>query len=491
MIQRRLWKPSPHFGFLIAIALTGCATAVTQDTATNKTQKNSIVTETTKGDQGKTDNTSVHEFHLKNGLKVLVKEDHRAPIVVAQIWYKAGSSYEKNGTTGVAHLLEHMMFKGTHKLGPNEFSKIISANGGRENAFTGKDYTAYFQQLEKSRLPISFKLEADRMANLNLSEEEFTKEIQVVMEERRMRTDDKPRSKTYEQFLAAAYVNSPYRHPIIGWMEDLETMVVNDAQQWYQNYYAPNNATLVVVGDVDPQEILVMAKKYYGPLKRQKIPALKPQQEVPQKGERRIVVKEKARLPYLVMGYKVPVLKTAETDWEPYALEMLAYVLDGSDSSRFSKNLVRGQEIATRVGAGYDLYSRMDDLFIFDGTPAQGRNIKELEKAIRQQIEILKTELVDEKELNRIKTQVVANKTYELDSVFYQAMQLGTLETVGLDWRLLDKYVDHFRAVTPEQVRKMAQKFLVDDRLTVAVLEPQPLTEKLLSNKDSGVQHAH
>jgi len=489
MIQRRLWKPLPLFGFLIAVALTGCATSNMQSTDAHNTQAKA------KGAQGKTDNASVHEFSLDNGLKVLVKEDHRAPVAVAQVWYKAGSSYEKNGTTGVAHLLEHMMFKGTHKLEPNEFSKIISANGGRENAFTGKDYTAYFQELEKSRLDISFKLEADRMANLNLSAEEFAKEIQVVMEERRMRTDDKPQSKTYEQFLAAAYVNSPYRHPIIGWMEDLKTMTVDDAQHWYSSYYAPNNATLVVAGDVDPQEVLAAAKKYYGPLKPRVIPTLKSQTEVIQKGERRIVVKEKARLPYLIMGYKVPVLKTAELDWEPYALEMLAYVLDGSDSSRFSKNLVRGQEIATSAGAGYDLYSRMNDLFIFDGTPAQGRGIDELENAIRQEIEILKKELVDEKELNRIKAQVVANKTYELDSVFYQAMKMGTLETVGLDWRLMDAYVDRFRAVTPEQVRKMAQKYLVDDQLTVAVLDPQPLNDKsiasTLSSHDSGAQHAH
>jgi len=488
MTQRRLWKPLPLFGFLIAaFAVTGCATSSMQRSATSETEPGAM----TKEALGKTDNPSVHEFHLENGLKVLVKEDHRAPVAVAQVWYKAGSSYEKNGTTGVAHLLEHMMFKGTHELAPNEFSKIISANGGRENAFTGKDYTAYFQQLEKSRLDISFKLEADRMANLNLSAEEFAKEIQVVMEERRMRTDDKPRSKTYEQFLAVAYVNSPYRHPIIGWMEDLKTMTVDDAQQWYSSYYAPNNATLVVAGDVDPQEILAAAKKYYGPLKPQKIPKLKSQIEVSQKGERRIVVKEKAQLPYLIMGYKVPVLKTAETDWEPYALEMLAYVLDGSDSSRFAKNLVRGQEIATSAGAGYDLYSRMNDLFIFDGTPAQGRGIDELEKAIRKEIDTLKKVLVDEKELDRIKAQVVANKTYELDSVFYQAMKMGTLETVGLDWRLMDTYVDRFRAVTPEQVRKMAQKYLVDDHLTVAVLDPQPLNDKSFASKDSGAQHAH
>ena len=438
---------------------------------------------------GETDNPRVHEFQLDNGLKVLVKEDHRAPVAVSQIWYKAGSSYEQNGTTGVAHVLEHMMFKGTQKHGPNEFSRIISANGGRENAFTGQDYTAYFQQLEKSRLPISFELEADRMANLNMSAEEFAKEIQVVMEERRMRTDDKPKSKTYERFMATAYVNSPYHHPIIGWMTDLKNMSVKDAQKWYKDWYAPNNATLVVVGDVDPQQVLASAKEYYGKVTARDIPQLKPQVEVEQTGIRRIVVKEPAQLPYLLMGYKVPVVKTAQPEWEPYALEMLAHVLDGSDSSRFTKDLIRGKAIAASVSAGYDLFSRMGELFLFEGTPAQGHTVDDLEQAIRKQVERLKNEPVSDKELERIKTQVVASKIYEQDSIFYQAMQMGTLETVGLDWRLMDEFVERFRAVTAEQVQQVANKYLKDDGLTVAVLDPQPMNNAVASNH-GGVQHA-
>lgn len=439
---------------------------------------------------GKTDNPRVHEYYLDNGLKVLVKEDHRAPVAVAQVWYKAGSSYEQNGTTGVAHLLEHMMFKGTQKHGPNEFSKIISENGGRENAFTGQDYTAYFQQLEKSRLPISFELEADRMQNLNLSAEEFAKEIQVVMEERRMRTDDKPTAITYEQFIATAYINSPYHHPVIGWMDDLKNMTVEDAQKWYNDWYAPNNATLVVVGDVDPQQVLAQARQFYGPLPKHDIPKIKPQKEVAQQGTRRIVVKRPAQVPYLVMGYKVPVVKTAEQDWEPYALEMLAHVLDGSNSSRFSKELIRGKAIAASVSAGYDLFSRLDELFLFDGTPAQGHNVDELEQAIRAQVKKLKNELVSKKELERIKTQVVASKIYEQDSIFYQAMQMGTLETVGLDWRLMDDFVKHFRAVSAEQVQQVAKKYLVDDRLTVAVLDPQPINHNENTTNHGRVQHA-
>jgi len=480
---------------LIIALLTGCAAQSTSQPATTPTPAQATATTTSTvppqnqpQTDGKTTNPRVHEFTLDNGLKVLIKEDHRAPVVVAQIWYKVGSSYEENGTTGVAHLLEHMMFKGTKKHGPNEFSRIISENGGRENAFTGEDYTAYFQQLEASRLPISFELEADRMQNLNLSAEEFSKEIQVVMEERRLRTDDKPTSKTYEQFIASAYFNSPYHHPVIGWMDDLKHMSVHDAQQWYKHWYAPNNATLVVVGDVNPQQVLALAKQYYGPVPKQDIPSIKPQTEVEQTGLRRIVVKEPAQVPYLLMGYKVPVVKTAQQDWEPYALEVLAHVLDGSDSSRFSKELIRGREIAANVGAGYDLYSRLGNLFIIDGTPAQGHKIEELQKAIEKLITELKTKLVAEKELERIKTQVVASKIYERDSVFYQAMQMGSLETVGLNWQLMDDYVKNFRAVTAEQIQQVAKKYLNDDRLTIAVLDPQPIDKKTIVNSPVGDQ---
>ena len=465
---------------LLGAGLSGCAISATAP-ATSAESTTATVKEGHLASVG-----DVHEYQLANGLKLIVKEDHRAPVVVSQIWYKVGSSYESNGTTGVAHVLEHMMFKGTKKLGPGEFSRIISANGGRENAFTGQDYTAYFQQLEKSRLPISFELEADRMANLNLRAEDFAKEVQVVMEERRMRTDDKPTALTFEHFAATAFVNSPYHHPIIGWMNDLQNMTVDDMRNWYRSWYAPNNATLVVTGDVDPQAVFELAKATYGKVKPRPVARIKPQKEFEQRGIRRIVVKAPAQVPYFIMGYKTPVVKTAETDWEPYALDMLTSILDAGESSRFANELVRGQQVATSVGAGYDLYSRLDDLLLFDGTPAKGKTVEDLERAIRAQIERLKTELVPQQELDRIKAQVVASKVYEKDSIFYQAMQIGTLETVGLDWRLMDSYADRLRAVTPEQVQAVAKKYLIDDHLTVAVLQPQSTPAAA-----NGGHHAH
>ncbi|MDH4273800.1 MAG: insulinase family protein [Gammaproteobacteria bacterium] len=432
---------------------------------------------------------TVHEKTLSNGLKVIVKEDHRAPVVVSEVWYKVGASYEHDGITGLSHVLEHMMFKGTKKHPPNEFSRIISQNGGRENAFTGRDYTAYYQQLEKSRLPISFELEADRMRNLALKKEEFVKEVQVVMEERRMRTEDEPTAVTNEQFYATAYVNSPYSHPVIGWMNDLENMTVEDLQHWYETWYAPNNATLVVVGDVVPAEVFKLAEKYYGPLKKSVIPKQKPSVEIPQRGQRRIVVKAKAEVPILMMGYKAPSLKDMHEEWEPYALEVLAAVLDGGSSARFAKNLVRGTQIASSVDADYDAFTPRRELFVVSGTPAQNKTIPELEAAIRAQLEPLKTELIGDDELSRIKAQVVAAKVYEKDTVYYQAMLIGMLETMGFDWRMGEQYVDKIRAITAEQVRSVAQRYLLEDQLTVAVLEPQAMDNSPTAPRSGGMKH--
>ncbi len=420
-------------------------------------------------------NPSVHEFSLDNGLKVIVKEDHRAPVVVSQVWYKVGSTYEHDGITGISHVLEHMMFKGTPTHPAGEFSRIIAENGGRENAFTGRDYTAYYQQLEKSRLPVSFELEADRMRNLQLAQQDFAKEVNVVMEERRMRTDDNPQALAYERFNAVAYLLNPNRTPVIGWMDDLQHLRVEDVRGWYKTWYAPNNATLVVVGDVNPQQVLALAKQYFGALEPSEIPQLKPRDEPEQRGERRMVVKAPAELPYLLMGYHVPALTHAGEEWEAYALEVLAGILDGGDSARLARELVRGQQIAASAGADYDLYSRDPYLLLLDGTPAQGHTIGDLEQALRAQVKALQDKPVEAPELERVKAQVVAADVYQRDSIFYQALQIGTLETVGLDWHLMDAYVDKIRAVTPKQVQQVVRKYLNDEHLTVAVLDPLPI----------------
>ncbi|MEX0950840.1 MAG: pitrilysin family protein [Gammaproteobacteria bacterium] len=424
----------------------------------------------------------VHEYILDNGLRLFVQQDRRAPVVVSQVWYGVGGSYEHDGITGISHALEHMMFKGTEKYGPGQFSRIISANGGEDNAFTGSDYTAYYQKLEASRLEVSFELEADRMRNLTLPEAEFIKEMEVIKEERRMRTEDNPQSFTYETAMSVAYQTSPYRQPIVGWMDDLDNMTLADMRDWYERWYAPNNALVVVVGDVDPDAVHALAKKHFGPLpaKAEKPkPVVRP--EVEQRGIKRVVVKRPAELPYLYMAYKVPVLKTAlaETaaipEWEPYALEVLAGILDGGKSARFTRNLIRDQEVAAGVSAGYNLSARLPvSTFTLSGTPANDHSVAELERAIRDELNKLQETPVETEELERVKTQVVASNVYERDSVFYQAMLIGLLETVGLSWQMIDDYVTKVQAVTAEQVQAVAKKYFKDDYLTVAELEPLP-----------------
>ncbi len=417
--------------------------------------------------------TKVFEYQLDNGMKIFVKPDHRAPVEVAQVWYKVGASSEVSGITGVSHVLEHMMFKGTPKHPDGTFSEIISANGGRENAFTGRDYTGYYQFMGADRLEVSMELEADRMRNLSLPPEEFKKEVEVVKEERFMRTDDNPEALTYERFNATAYFNSPYHNPVIGWREDLDALTVDDLKTWYDNFYQPNNASLVVVGDVDPEQVYALAKKHFGPIPRADVPALKPRTETAQKGERRITIEAPAKVPYVIMGYKAPVVLTAEEEWEPYALDVLAGVLDGGSSARFARELVRKQEIASSVSAGYGMTSKYQTLFLVDGTPAEGHTIAELEQAIEEQLQRVRTELVSEDELKRVKASVIAGEVYQLDSVQHQANQIGMLETTGIGWRFLEEYPKKLLAITPEQVRKVAQKYLVNTQRTVAVLKPQ------------------
>ncbi|TCS37021.1 zinc protease [Paucimonas lemoignei] len=419
-----------------------------------------------------------HEFFLKNGMKVIIKEDHRAPTVAHMVWYRTGAIDEVNGTTGVAHVLEHMMFKGTKTLKPGEFSARVAALGGRENAFTSKDYTAYFQQIEKSRLPKVMALEADRMANLLLDKKEFEKEIKVVMEERRLRTDDQPIPLVYEALNAVAFTAHPYRHPIVGWMDDLQNMTVEDARAWYERWYAPNNAVLVVVGDVNPKETLALAEKYYGHIPRKAVGNTRPQVEPTQRGIRRVTVKAPAENPYVSLAFKAPALRDVEKDEEVYALDVLSAVLDGYDNARLNAKLVRTDRVANSAGASYSPIGRGPALFILDGVPASGVTTEQLEKRLRDEVERIAQHGVDEGELKRVKTQLIAEQIYKRDSTFGQAMEIGMMELSGLSHRDIDRIIDKLRAVTAEQVQAVAQKYFSNDNLTVATLYPLPLEEK-------------
>ncbi len=415
------------------------------------------------------------ETTLKNGMKVVVKEDRRAPTAVQMVWYRAGSMDEKDGTSGVAHVLEHLMFKQTSTLKSGEFNRRVAAAGGNDNAFTSRDYTAYFQIVPKAALPEMMRLEADRMANLRLDAAEFAAEIKVVMEERRMRTEDNPQALVHEAMNAVAFQAHPYRRPVIGWMNDLESMRWTDARDWYRDWYAPNNATLVVVGDVSHREVFRLAEQTYGRHKAKALPERKPQTEPPQRGERRLTVKAPAKLPYLAMAWKVPRLADPLKDREGYALEVLAGVLDGHSAARFDKRLVRELRVAQSAGAGYDSTQRGEALFYLDGQPAEGRSVAELEAALRGEVERVAREGVSAEELERIKVQLVASQVYKRDSLMAQAMEIGSTEVIGLGWRDIDRMIEQLRTVTPEEVQAVARKYFGNDTLTVAVLDPQPL----------------
>jgi len=435
----------------------------------------------------------IEQKTLKNGLKVIVQEDHRAPVVVSQVWYRVGSLDEVNGKTGVAHVLEHMMFKGTKAVPAGQFSRQVAAAGGKENAFTSKDYTCYFQQLEKSRLPLSFKLEADRMANLQIADAEFAKEIEVVKEERRWRTEDKPQSRVNEQFESSVYRAHPYGRPVVGFMNDLENMTAEDAREWYRTWYAPNNATVVVVGDVKAQDVFALAEKTFGQLKAKPLPARKPQVEPAQIGERRAIVKAPAKLPYFVMGFHTPALKNGdaytEQDWEPYALEVLSSVLSGNDASRLNQKLVREQAVAIEIDTGYDSTNRgQTSTFEVAASPSDGVAQEDLIKAIWAQIEEVKNKGVTAAELHRVKAAVIAADVYKRDSMFYQAMQIGQLETMRYPLSLLQNNAARVQAVTSEQVQAVAKKYLVPDQMTLVSLDPQPIDP---NQKPAGRPHQH
>lgn len=440
-------------------------------------------------------NDLVTVYQLSNGMKVLVQEDNRSNVVVSQVWYKVGSSYEPEGKTGMSHVLEHMMFKGTPDYPSGKFSEIIALNGGRENAFTSKDYTAYFQRIASDRLELCLQLEADRMTNLLLDEEEFKKEIEVVKEERRLRTEDKPTSLTYERFNATAYKTGAYHHPVIGWMQDLDNMTVDDMRDWYHKWYTPNNATLVINGDVKAEQVVKLANKYFGRLKAKPTPDPQLETDAPQQQRRYLEVALPAQVPYVLLGYKVPSLlqaNTPELEADVYALEVLSGLLDGGNSSRLSKNLLRGDEIASSVGASYNPYDRLNTLFILSGLPSSKSNIDELKTALFNQLQAIKDLPPEQSEMERVKAQVIAADVYEKDSMFYQAMQLGILETTGLGWQRKDEYLQKVSAVTPEQVQAVAKKYFNDKTLTVTELKPLPMDamKPAINSQNAGGRHA-
>lgn len=415
---------------------------------------------------------NVFETVLPNGLKVILLENHKAPLVTFQVWYRVGSRNEAWGKTGLSHMLEHMMFKGTEKIGPEEFSRIIQENGGNDNAFTSHDYTAYFENLSADRVQVAIDLEADRMQNLVLREEDFRTERMVVMEERRLRTEDNPQAVLIEQTMATAFEIHPYHWPIIGWMEDIARFTLEDLKTHYRTYYKPFNALLVVAGDFKKEELFPRIEKAFGSYPKGVAPNQEKDKDPTQIGERRILVKKEAQLPSLVMGYHVPNLREEDS----YVLEVIATLLSGGKSSRLYQSLVREKRLVLSADADHSLISRDPNLFTLSADLLPGKEVAEVEKAFDQEIERLQRERVGDQELEKAKNQIEASFIFGQDSIFNQAMLLAHHE-IAISWKAIDDYIPSIRKVTPEDIQRVAKKYLIQDNRTVGILIPLPPKE--------------
>ncbi|MBU4319783.1 MAG: insulinase family protein [Nitrospinae bacterium] len=409
----------------------------------------------------------VKEYKLDNGLKVLVIEDHKAPLATFQIWYRVGSRDEPAGKSGISHLLEHMMFKGTPKYGSKAFSKMVKKNGGTDNAFTTKDYTMYYQTLSSDRIDISIELEADRMQNLILDPKEVIAERNVVMEERRMRYDDDPQNSLYEEVVAAAFKSHSYHWPVIGWMSDISSIERSDLLNHYRAYYSPDNAVIAVSGDVQADEIIKKIKASFGSIPPASSKTVVTSKETEQKGERRISLKREAELPYIITVYHTPSFPHPDS----YALEVLGMILSGGKSSRLYRSIVYEKKLAIGASADYSGFHKGPFLFLFAATAAPGKDIKDVENALYAEIEQIKKELPSEREVQKAKNQIEASFVMGQDSIYFQAQIAGMFEMLG-SWKLKEQYLENIRKTTPEDVSRAAKKYLHEDNRTVGILIP-------------------
>lgn len=409
---------------------------------------------------------------LPNGLKVIVKEDRRAPVAVSQIWYKVGSIDEQTGKTGLSHALEHMMFKGTPSVPSGEFNRRIAELGGQNNAYTNRSETVYYENIASAKLPEVLKLEADRMQNLNFSDKDFANEMNVIREERRQRTEDNPSGKLWEHVYLNSFTVPALRAPIIGYMDDLHTLKADDLRAWYKQWYAPNNATLVIVGDVNAAATLKTAAKLFGGIPAKTLPA---RNNLTEKAEREPVTAQTTsamtRQPIIALSYRVPKLEKSAGNM-PYALDVLSDILGGNSSSRLDKNLVRGKQVALNADVGYDLFNREMPLFSIMAMPNDGVSEQSLLAAIRAEIKDIADNGVGSEELKRVKTRMEASEIYARDSMVSQASLMGLLETRGFKYSDEAAIRRRLRQVSAADVRAAA-KLLTDSRSSVVTVRPE------------------
>lgn len=420
-------------------------------------------------------NNITQEYRLDNGLKIIVHEDNSVPVILSSIWYRVGGSYENNGKTGISHLLEHMMFKGTSQHGLGVFNKKIAQVGGEQNAMTSPDFTVYYQKLPANQLALSFQLEADRMKNLLLDQSEFNKEKKVVIEERRMRVEDNPQGIAWERFRAAAFINNPYHHPVVGWMTDLKHLTLPDVSAWYRDWYMPNNAVLVIVGDVEPNQVLILAKKFFGPIPAGNTPKVSPRSEVASLGERKVALNIPTKTSLLMMGYNVPTLGTTapKKQGSIYALALASYILGGGNSARLNTNIVKKQGAALSAASHYDLYELHQGLFMLTAIPDPKTNLKALQKSLIKEVTKLKNKAVSKKELDRVKAQLIANNIFKKDSLMQVAFELGVPEMIGQPWQVGHEFAKRVMAVTSQEIQAAAKQYFTTNNLTVLTLQPK------------------
>lgn len=400
----------------------------------------------------------VTSFTLPNGLEAVVIEDHRAPVVVHMVWYRAGAADETPGVSGVAHFLEHLMFKGTETLAPGEFSKTVEANGGSDNAFTSWDYTAYFQRVAADRLDLVMRMEADRMRGLILSEDDWKTEREVIIEERNQRTDSDPGAIFSEQRTAAQFLNHPYGTPVIGWRHEMEALTRQDALDWYRRYYAPNDAVLVVAGDVNPDEVRRLAETYYGPL--EPTPGIGPRirpQEPPQLAERRLSFADpRVSQPYVTRSYLAPERDPGDQKTAA-ALTILADLLGGSSqTSVLATKLQFGSRQAIYTSARYDGTSYDDTTFNIAVVPAEGVSLAEAEEALDGVLADFLKSGVDADQFERVKTRIRAAMIYSEDDIDGLARRYGEALTTGLTIADVEAWPDILDAVTEADVMDAA-----------------------------------
>ncbi|MED7787953.1 pitrilysin family protein [Francisella sp. 19X1-34] len=409
---------------------------------------------------------NISKYSLDNDLNVYIKKDSRAPVVLSQIWYKVGSTYEPKKLTGISHMLEHMMFKGTDKYSKDDLNSIVENNGGLQNAFTSFDYTAYYQFWHKKNLELSLSIESSRMANLLFDNNEFAPERKVVLEERNLRVDDKAFSYAFEQFMKLAYQTNSRHSPIIGWREDIENYTLSNLKDWYQQHYAPNNSSIVLVGDIDEKSTIAMVKEYFGNIPKSTLKNYNQEPSLINFGYRYSKIKKSPNdTDAAILGYITPSLTTNYEENDPFALMVLNNIIGSADASILQQKLVREENLCCHIDSEYSPFIKGEDIFIITAIANHDQDLENIQEKIERTIDNLKTAGISQEQLNRAKVTIKADKVFAMDSLETQANLIGSLASINLDVDYY-KYLEKLYDVTVEDVNRVLNKYFNKENLT-------------------------